>query len=275
MSAAKRKFLFDTDFAGDAERKPVEPVITLAEHVVKLAEAETAGKQRGYTEAQTDAGVESGRRMANALEHIAAGLAVANDALHAIETRLECEAVDVAVAVARKLAPALIAREPFAEISALASDCFRQLIAAPHIAVRVNDALYAEAKEKLDDIVRARSFEGRLVVLAEPDIAPGDCRIEWADGGINRDSAAADAAISAAVTGYVKARGGIASAYEPRRGCADAPATPRHHPSADELLTLTEDGRGGTDAPAGRRTHPSPDELLTLSADEFRRPENE
>ena len=103
--------------------------------------------------------------------------------------------VEVAVAVARKLAPALIAREPFAEIAALASDCFRQLIASPHIAVRVNDALYATAKDKLNDIVRARSFEGRLVVLAEPDIAPGDCRIEWADGGINRDSAAADAAI--------------------------------------------------------------------------------
>ena len=68
--------------------------------------------------------------------------------------------------MARKLAPALIAREPFAEISALASDCFRELIASPHIAVRVNDALYAAAREKLDDIARARGFEGRLVVLA-------------------------------------------------------------------------------------------------------------
>ncbi len=152
--------------------------------------------------------------MADALEHIAAALAVANRALAAIETRLECEAVEVAVAVARKLAPALIAREPFAEIAALASECFRQLIAAPHIAVRVNDALYAVAKEKLDDIVRARSFEGRLVVLAEPDIALGDCRIEWADGGINRDSAAADAAISAAVDGYISARRNVAAPHE-------------------------------------------------------------
>ena len=44
------------------------------------------------------------------------------------------------------------------------------------------------------------------MVLAEPDIAAGDCRIEWADGGINRDSAAADAAIGEAVAGYVSAR---------------------------------------------------------------------
>jgi len=214
MSAAKRKFLFDTDFAGAADGKPARSTMTLAEHALKLTEAEAAARRSGYADAQSDAAVESGRRMADALEHIAAGLAVANRALAGIETRLECEAVEVAVAVARKLAPALIAREPFAEISALASECFRQLIAAPHIAVRVNDALYAAAKEKLDDIVRARSFEGRLVVLAEPDIALGDCRIEWADGGINRDSAAADAAINAAVDAYVGARRSAAAAQE-------------------------------------------------------------
>jgi flagellar assembly protein FliH len=205
MSAAK-KFLFDTDFTGGAKGKPDEPSIARAEHAVKLAEAEATAQARGYAEAQSDAAVESGRRMADALERIAAGLTVANDGLHAIETRLECEAVEVAVAVARKLAPALMEREPFAEISTLASECFRQLIAAPHIAVRVNDALYATAKEKLDDIVRARSFEGRLVVLAEPDIAVGDCRIEWADGGINRDNVAADAAIGEAVSAYISAR---------------------------------------------------------------------
>ena len=118
------------------------------------------------------------------------------------------------MAVARKLAPTLIAREPFAEIAALASDCFRELVSSPHIAVRVNDALYAPAREKLDDIVRAKSFQGRLVVLAEPDIAVGDCRIEWADGGISRDVAAADAAISAAVASYVSARRSFADAHE-------------------------------------------------------------
>ena len=212
---APTKFLFDLDFAGNAERKPSEPMIPLAEHAVKIAEAETAAHRRGYAEAQSDAGVEADRRIAAALEKIAASLAVANDALQAIEARLECEAVEVAVAVARKLAPALIAREPFAEIATLASECFKQLIAAPHIAVRVNDSLYATARQKLEDIVRARSFEGRLVVLAEPDIAVGDCRIEWADGGINRDRASADAAIGEAVARYVGARRNQAGAHEP------------------------------------------------------------
>jgi len=209
--SAPAKFLFNVDFA-ERERKPAEPMITLAEHAIRVAEAETAAHRRGYAEAQTDAAVEAQRRVAGALEQAAAGLGQASETLKAIEARLECEAVDVAVAVARKLAPALIEGEPFAEISALASDCFRQLTASPHIAVRVNDALYAAAREKLDAIAHAGGYEGRLVVLAEPGIAPGDCRIEWADGGINRDSAAADAAIGEAVARYVSARCGFAAA---------------------------------------------------------------
>ena len=204
------KFLFDVDFAAGADRGQAMSTVTLAEHAVKLGEAETSAHRRGYAEAQADAKVEYDRRIADAMERIAANLGEANDALRAIETRLECEAVEVAVAVARKLSPALIAREPFAEISALASECFRELVAAPHIVVRVNDALYAVAREKLEDIVRAKSFEGRLVVLAEPDIAVGDCRIEWADGGINRDVAAAEAVINTAVAGYICARSNLA-----------------------------------------------------------------
>ena len=211
---APAKFLFDVDFASGGDRKPAEPAITLAEHAVKLAEAEASAHRRGYADAQSDAKVEADRRIADALERIAVNLGKANDALQTIETRLECEAVDVAVAVARKLAPALIAREPFAEIAELASNCFKELMTAPHIAVRVNDALYAPAREKLDDIVRAKSFQGRLVVLAEPDIAMGDCRIEWADGGISRDAAAADAAIGAAVASYISARRSFADAHE-------------------------------------------------------------
>jgi flagellar assembly protein FliH len=209
--SAPTKFLFDVDFAA-GNRKPAEPTVTLTEHAVKLAEAETAARLRGYAEAKNDARVDAERRVAAALERIAASLSEAGRALNAIEARLECEAVEVAVAVAKKLAPALLAREPFAEIAALASGCFRELTASPHIAVRVNDALYAAAREKLDALARARGFEGRLVVLGEPAIAVGDCRVEWADGGINRDSAAADAAIGEAVARYLSARQNLAGA---------------------------------------------------------------
>jgi flagellar assembly protein FliH len=207
--AAPAKFLFDVDFAAGSQR---EPTVTLAEHATKLADAEDSAHRRGYAEGQRDAEVEIGRRIASTLERIASGIEAASGALKAIEARLECEAVEVAVAVARKLAPSLIEREPFAEISALASGCFRELVAAPHIVVRVNEGLYAAAREKIDDIARAHAFAGRLVVLGEPNIAAGDCRIEWADGGVHRDTGAADRAIGEAVASYISARRNFADA---------------------------------------------------------------
>ena len=203
MKAAPAKYLFDDDFAAGGSGKPS---IALAEHAVKVRQAELAAHARGFDEAQAAAKAEAAQCSAAALEQIAAALERLASGLVAVEARLETAAVEVAVAVARKLAPALIAREPFAEIAALASDCFRQLVASPHVAVRVNDALHASARDGLNEIIRRLALDSRLVVLAEPDIAPGDCRIEWADGGIVRNSAAVAVAVEAAVARYVGAR---------------------------------------------------------------------
>jgi flagellar assembly protein FliH len=197
------KFLFDNDFAKTGGGKPS---IALADHAAKLKDAENAGYARGFAAAAQAAKAEAEQRAAVALERIAAALTALNAGLSGVEARLESEAVEVALAVARKLAPALVAREPFAEISALAKECFRHLVAAPHVVVRVNDALQGTTARHLDEIMHACGFAGRLVVLAEPDIAPGDCRIEWADGGISRDSAGIGKAIDDAVARYVLAR---------------------------------------------------------------------
>jgi flagellar assembly protein FliH len=203
MGAAPAKFLFDNDFAGGGERKPS---ISLVEHAQKLKEAEASAYSRGLADAQAAAKAETEARTAATLERIAAGLKALDRGLAAIEARLETEAVEVAVAVAKKLAPALLAREPLAEITALATECFRHLVASPHVVVRVSDALHEAARDELDEIIHRLALDSRLVVLAEPHIAPGDCRIEWADGGIVRDSAATAAAIDEAVARYIGAR---------------------------------------------------------------------
>jgi flagellar assembly protein FliH len=199
--ASSAKFMFDEDFATGAK-----PTITVVEADRRREDAEALAHRKGFALGQAHARGEASQRIAAALGVIADGLSRLDAALNGIEARLETEAVEVSVAVAAKLAPALIAREPFAEISALANECFHQLVAAPHIVVRVGADIYDAAKEKLEEIARAKGFEGRLVVLSDDAITPGDCRIEWADGGINRDSAATLSAIDDMVGRYVAAR---------------------------------------------------------------------
>ena len=204
--AAPAKYLFDLDFSPSGAAKNAVPTISLADHEEAIADAETRGYRSGMLAAEAQARTEAERRTAIAFERIGDAVAVLQQSLAGVESRFEAEAVEVAVAVAKKLAGALIAREPLAEITALADGCFRELLALPHVAVRVHESLYAQAKERLEDIARARGFEGRLVVLGETDIAAGDCRIEWADGGLVRDSAAIEAAIAEAVDRYVAER---------------------------------------------------------------------
>jgi flagellar assembly protein FliH len=197
------KFLFDQDFAAASKAKPAIP---LEQHEAQLHEAQTTGYLRGFAAARAEILTEAELSSAAALERIVATLEGIGHGLSRVEARLETEAIEVAVAVAKKLAAVLIEREPLAEISELATECFRHLVSAPHVVVRVSEAQHASVGQRIDEIVRARGLTSHLVVLAEPDIQPGDCRIEWADGGVNRERSVTEAAIDEAVTRYVKAR---------------------------------------------------------------------
>lgn len=202
--APKAKFMFEQDFAPGASQ--AEKAVAAAEHALKLAEAEQQGFRNGFEAAEHEGNSVAARRTAAAFEQIAGAVDRFAQSIAAAEQRIEAEAIELAVAFARKLVPELLQREPFSEIAALATECFRQLATAPHVVVRVNDALHETAKRELEEIARTRGFDGRLVVVAEPEIAVGDCRIEWADGGVIRDMAAAEATISAAIARYLGAR---------------------------------------------------------------------
>ncbi len=198
---AAAKYLFDEDFATG-----VKPTMTVVEAERRRADAESQAYRKGFNAGQAQAQDEAAQRIAAALALISDGLERLDRALGGIELRLETEAVEVAVAVAAKLAPELIAREPFVEISALATECFHHLVTTPHIEVRIDAEIYDTARDKLEEIARARGFEGRLMVKSDSAMAPGDCRIEWADGGVSRDRTATLAMIDDAVGRYVAAR---------------------------------------------------------------------
>jgi flagellar assembly protein FliH len=202
--AAPAKFLFDTDFSAPDRSRERAP--TPAEVAQKVADAEARAYRAGYEAALREAKVESDRRAAQALEEIGTAIKGIAARFAGIETRMETEAVDVAVAVARKLCSELVAREPLGEITALVSDCFSHLVATPHLVVRINDALYEAAQDSIERVAAHSGFQGRLVILAEPTIATGDCRIEWADGGVVLERAAIEGKINELVGRYLASR---------------------------------------------------------------------
>jgi len=196
------KFLFDQDFSANARGEAANA----ADVARKIAEAEARANRAGYAAGQADATAETIRRNAMAMEDIARTLKAVAGHLGQAEARIETEAVDIAVAVARKLCAELTSREPLAELIALVTDCLRHLTSTPHLVVRINDALYDAARERIEAIAKQNGFEGRLVILSDPDIAHGDCKLEWADGGVTSDRAATEAKIAELVGRYMASR---------------------------------------------------------------------
>ncbi|MBX9826610.1 MAG: flagellar assembly protein FliH [Xanthobacteraceae bacterium] len=196
--------MFEHDFAPGASQ--AEKAVAAAEHALKLADAEQQGYRNGFETAEREGHSVAERRTAAAFEQMASAVERFSRSIVAAEQRIEAEAIELAVAIAKKLVPELLQREPFGEIAALATECFRQLSTAPHVVVRVNDTLHETAKKELEEIARTRGFDGRLVVVAEPEIAFGDCKIEWADGGVIRDMAEMEKTIGTTIARYLGAR---------------------------------------------------------------------
>lgn len=222
---APARFLFDLDFTRPepktAPAEPERPRIDLDQHLAEMvaleervrAEAYEEGRQDGYVAGRGDAEVRAAERLADEAAALAAAARSLLGALDADRTAIERTAVDLALAAARRLAATLIDREPLAEIRALLADCLGPLRKAPHLVVRLSAADADALKPHVDRIARETGFEGRIVILGEEDVRRGDCRIEWADGGILRDTTRLRAEIDGAVERWFAGRGGPSSLH--------------------------------------------------------------
>lgn len=204
--AAPARFLFDTDFAAQARpanAEPSMPTISLAEHEAKLASAERIARQKGVQEGREAAEARAAGRVADEAQRLAAAAEAILALLDAERARIEADAVRVADAIARKLAGRLVDALPREAVLATFAEALEPLRRAPHVVVRLAAEDSGPIREAIERCARERGFEGRIVVLGEPGVGRGDCRIEWADGGIVRDAAVLDAAVSSLVDAHL------------------------------------------------------------------------
>jgi flagellar assembly protein FliH len=201
MSA--KPFTFDRAFPETASRyvplEQKEPVMRVSEHEDVLVAAVASAREQGFVDGKAAALAEETTRLANAMESVARALEDLRQNLDDIQANASAEALRFAHGFARHLAGRLLDAAPMDAIEDVAKRIFDDLRGQPHVAVRVGENLVEAARERMTAIARERGFEGRLIIMGEPEIPPGDVRIEWADGGIIRDQAATDNILAASV----------------------------------------------------------------------------
>ena len=175
-------FSFDVNFAAPKTEKPI-PTVLLPDHEQALKEAEERGRLIGLEQGKAC----EEARLANEAKRVADAATAILAAIDGDRSKLERESATLALSIGKKLAGEALSRFPLDNIEALINECLGPLRTTPHLVVRLHEKDAEAITETVGKFARESGFDGRFVVLGEPEFAPGDCRIEWADGGIIRN----------------------------------------------------------------------------------------
>ncbi|MGI9379924.1 MAG: hypothetical protein ACR2OW_09760 [Methyloligellaceae bacterium] len=186
------KFMFETAFTskdGQGYQTPEEKAkedlqveFTLEKEKIR-AEAFEEGRKQGLQEAHATIEAET-------LECTKAFMASqdslarqCSDGLQGIRN----EATEIALFSSMKLAGDLLSHHPQLPLEHLLKNIFEQIRNLSQVRISVPEKLIDSCQSRIQEMADQFGYEGQVVVSGEPDIAVGDCTIEWTDGGITLD----------------------------------------------------------------------------------------
>jgi flagellar assembly protein FliH len=194
--AMPQKFTFDVSFdhlGAPSARSLAERRFTRNEleatRQAALAEGHAAGLAEAAQAAQS--------LTADSLAKIADSLASLFEAQDATTLDTQRRALGAMKTIITKLIPGIAAKDPLAEVEAFTTQCLHEAIDEPRVVLRVAEEIYEPLRERLDTLANAAGYAGRIVLLADDAIAAGDARVEWADGGAERNLAGQCAELNA------------------------------------------------------------------------------
>jgi flagellar assembly protein FliH len=227
--AVVRKFLFDNDFGeapqsnlggnvGGAQAKggasaggknasvappaPPPPMFTEAEMQGACDIARRKGEEAGVARGRNEAVAAFDKQVAATLGTIAQQTAAIAKSI-AAEAQAAGKSVDLALAIVRKLHPALVERQGLAEIESVLSQCLESLKQEPRLVAYVHSARLDALQERLTQLSASSGFDGRVVLIGDDAMGESDCRVEWADGGVEREAGRIWRAVEDALARYI------------------------------------------------------------------------
>ena len=197
MSAIK--YTFDDDFENDTGGSLSQGKI----EEIRLAAFEQ-GREAGRAEILGSLEQDSNELLRNILT-AAQNLANRQDEQISLMNK---EAAKLAFTIIEKLAPALVEKTPLSEIELLVEQCLRSSPLEPRLVIRVDETILPGLQDRLDNMKHAQGFAGQVVLISSPMAHISDCRVEWANGGVDRDFDSLMATVKNTVQLFIDAPGG-------------------------------------------------------------------
>ncbi len=196
-----KKFLFDNDF--EAPSVPEKPDSAPGEPPEEIEEPEEEAPPT-FTQDDLDAmraeGYEAGKKdaLAETAEatqaHTLMAVKAVEDALaklFAVQSEkndaMSKDAMAAAIAITRKVFPDLNRRNALGEVEGMVKEVLGRVIEEPRLTLRVNAGLRGSFEERIGPLTQAAGYGGKVVFATDSDVALGDCKIEWGNGGAERN----------------------------------------------------------------------------------------
>jgi flagellar assembly protein FliH len=218
--AVVRRFLFDNDFGETPQSAPggasgkgapasgksgpaaPPPMFSDAEMLAACDVAQRKGEEAGLARGRNEAVAAFDKQVAATLGTIAQQTASIAKSI-ADEAQAAGKSVDLALAIVRKLHPALVERQGLAEIESVLGQCLESLKQEPRLVAYVHGARLDALQERLAQMSAASGFEGRVVLIGDDAMGESDCRVEWADGGLEREAGRIWRSVEEALARYI------------------------------------------------------------------------
>ena len=207
------KFLFDLSFDADAPlRADAPPPITMPVDELQSIKAAMYedGRNAGRAEA-LQAGADKAAEQMAYLGTLLQQLAADGHARAGTEVEVIAGAVK---AIAQNLLPAYIVKHGADELDATVRDCLVQLKGEPRLVIRTCEAELDDCIKRFDSLAQVAAYPGKLIILADNALAPGDLRVEWADGGLERANGNLWAEVERILSRGMRPQGATANPYQ-------------------------------------------------------------
>jgi hypothetical protein len=177
--------------ADDAERLPRQFGEAELVEAIAAARSEAAAETETRLRAELAASLE--RRQANAWLALSEQLVESRAELDRLLRQRAGASRDLALALARALAPRALARAPLADVEAMLRETLARLEPYPRLELRLPQELVAQGRSLLDRVAAETGYPGELAVTPDATLRAGDARLCWQDGAAVRDLAELEA----------------------------------------------------------------------------------
>ena len=191
------KFTFDTEFAG-SENRPTPAARARQKQTLTNEEVEIL-QARARSEGESAAAVRATQALDRTVAALTIAVRAALDTSHAEIEAVRAEACELALAMAKRIAPAALAALPAGDVEIALRQAMHQAIGEPRITLRAAPVVIETLQARLDDIAHEEGYDGRVMIAADSAMTGADCRIEWRGGGAERREAVIEEALTALI----------------------------------------------------------------------------